>query len=329
MSLPSWLADASARLTAAHRAGRLPAALLIHEDPGAGGALLALAFAQLLLCRDRSPGGEACGHCTRCRRVQQGEHPDVHHIVPDPELKSGQISVNQIRDLTALLAMTAYEGGGSLVVIRPADAMTREAGNALLKTLEEPRAGAHLVLLSAQPSRLPATIRSRCLTLRAAAPTREAALAWLSAQRPAAAGEWEAALDVLGNAPLSAVDYDPRVLRTLRDECLQVLAQAAAGKLDIVRIAERWSKDELALRVSAIENCLTRQALESAAGEDQRRELRRGTHLPESVPDINIATALRMLEGVRELRMQLGSASLNRPLALECHLWRWGAMVAR
>ncbi|MGC4027813.1 MAG: DNA polymerase III subunit [Steroidobacteraceae bacterium] len=328
MSLPDWLQGPRDRLVGAQRAGRLPAALLIHEDPGAGGSLLALQFARQLLCRDHRAMGLACGECPRCRRVQQGEHPDIHHIVPDPELKSGQISVDQIREAAALLAMTAYEGGGSLVVIRPADAMTRAAGNALLKTLEEPRAGAHLVLLTTQPSRLPATVRSRCLVLRAVAPSRTEALAWLARQRAAAPGDWEAALDVLGNAPLAALDHDPAALRALRDDCLQVLAQAAAGRLDIVRIADRWAKDELALRLPAIENCLTRCVLDGVEGEGGRRELRPGAHLPGRLPDINIATALRLLEGVRELHMQL-YAPLNRPLALECHLWRWSAALAR
>ncbi len=328
MSLPPWLAATAARLVGAQRAGRLPAALLIHEDPGAGGSLLALRFAQQLLCREHTADGEACGQCARCRRVQQDEHPDVRHIVPDPELKSGQISVDQIRETSALLAMTAYEGGGSLVVIRPAEAMTRAACNALLKTLEEPRAGAHLLLLTSQPSRLPATIRSRCLTLRAPAPTRAAALAWLGQQRPAGAGEWEAALDVLGNAPLAALDHDPAALRALRDDCVQMLEQAVAGRLDIVRVADRWAKDELPLRLSAIENHLTRRALEGAGGGGGSGELRPAAHLPAALQDINIATALRLLDEVRELRMQLHT-SLNRPLAMERHLWHVSAAVAR
>lgn len=320
MSLPAWLAPASEQLLAAQRAGRLPAALLVHEDPGAGGGQLALQFALQLLCREPQPDGRACGACARCRRVLAGEHPDLHHVMPDPELKSGQITVDQIREASATLSMTAYEGGASLVVIRPAEAMNRQACNALLKTLEEPRSGAHLLLLTSQPSRLPATVRSRCLVLRAAAPSRQQALEWLRSQGE---GDWEAALDVLGEAPLAALEHDPAQLRALRDEVWQVLAQAATGRLDIVRVADRWAKDELPLRVSALENCLTRCALAAAEGSGTTAEMRRGTHLPEAIPAINIATALRLLDGVRELRFQLGT-SLNKPLAVERQLWRLG-----
>lgn len=320
MNTPAWLAPAGAQLLAAQRAGRLPAALLVHEDPGAGGGLLALQFAQQLMCREPHADGSPCGVCTRCRRVSAREHPDLHYIVPDPELKSGQISVDQIRDAAAVLSMTAYEGSGSLVVIRPAEAMNRSACNALLKTLEEPRAGAHLLLLTTQPSRLPATVRSRCLVLRVAAPGRAEALSWLREQRQ---GDWEAALDVLGDAPLTALEYDPAMLRTVREETWQVLGQAAAGRLDIVRVADHWARDELPLRVAALENCLTRCALAAAAGPGTSAEMRHGTHLPAGFPDINIATALRLLDGVRELRFQLGT-SLNKPLAVERQLWRLG-----
>ncbi len=105
-------------------------------------------------------------------------------IVPDPELKLGQISVDQVRDLAQQLALSSHEGAGTVVLIKPAHALNRFSSNALLKTLEEPRPGVLLILLTSSPSLLPATLRSRCLRLRLPAPDRESALAWLQAQRP-------------------------------------------------------------------------------------------------------------------------------------------------
>ncbi len=82
---------------------------------------------------------------------------------------SRQIRVEQIRELSEQLALTAHGGGATVALIAPADAMNANAANALLKTLEEPRAGVTLLLVASVPSRLPATILSRCQSLRHAA----------------------------------------------------------------------------------------------------------------------------------------------------------------
>jgi DNA polymerase III delta' subunit len=183
--LPPWLDKAAAQLQRAHANQRMPHALLLHEAPGAGGELFATWAAQLLLCTGATP---ACGQCRSCQRVARNEHPDYRIIVPDPELKLGQITVDQVRDLGAGLALSSHEGAGTCVLIKPAHALNRFSANALLKTLEEPRPGVLLILLTSSPSLLPATLRSRCLRLRLPAPDRESALVWLQAQRPARHG---------------------------------------------------------------------------------------------------------------------------------------------
>ncbi len=308
MSLLPWLAPAAARLEAARQAGRLPSALLIHEARGVGAMALAVHFAQLRLCADSMP---PCGRCTQCRRVAQGEHPDFVVVGPDPESKLGQISVDQVRALSEQLSLSSYEGRGTVVVLQPADALNRNAANALLKTLEEPRADAHLVLVTSAPSLLPATIRSRCQKLAVAAPGRDEALAWLSAQQPAHKADWPAVLEVLGVAPLEALLADVPHLLAIRRDVQQVLQDARQGRIDVIRTAEGWAKDELPLRLRCIENCLTSQVL----------AVRAGTRLPAGGFDINIAPALRLLDDVHELQRQLAT-SINKPLALERHLWR-------
>jgi DNA polymerase-3 subunit delta' len=310
MSLP-WLDDAQAQLARAADSGRLPHALLIHDAPGAGGIRLARAFAQRVLCV-RSP--EACGECRACRQVEAGEHPDLSLVVPDPEQKSGQVTVDQVRELSAWLALSSHEGRGSCIVIHPADAMNRQACNALLKTLEEPRPGAHLVLLALQPSRLAATVRSRCQVLRVRAPGRTEALAWLDAQSPGHRDEWEAALDVLGPAPLEALESDRAHLRALRDETTQLLREARGGRLDIVRRAEQWSRDDLPLRLRALEQALTARVLADRP-------------LSEAAAALKIPAALGLLDEVRELQRLLATP-VSRPLAMEGALWRLSAAVA-
>lgn len=309
MNLLPWLQASAERLTAAHAAGRLPPALLIHEAPGAGGFALATWFAQLRLC---SGAIAPCGQCSHCRRIAVGEHPDFVVVGPDAESKLGQISVDQIRELCTQLTMSSYEGRGTVVVLQPAEALNRNAANALLKTLEEPRPDAHLVLVTTAPSLLPATIRSRCQKLAVPAPAAEAALAWLSAQKPAHRADWPAVLEVLGVAPVAALNADVPKLLAIRQDVHQLLQAAGQGRIDVIRAAEGWAKDELLLRLACVENCLTSRML----------AMRAGTRLPDGLLDINIGQALRLLDDLRELAAQLAVSPLNRPLQLERQLWR-------
>ena len=64
------------------------------------------------------------------------EHPDLRWIAPPEDKES--IGIEQIRDLVDDMGLTSYEGGGKVAVIEPANAMTVNAANSLLKTLEEP-----------------------------------------------------------------------------------------------------------------------------------------------------------------------------------------------
>ncbi len=306
-SLP-WMSATQDQLRAAHGAGRTPHGLLIHEAPGTGGNLLATWFAQLILCAEQTT---PCGKCSRCRRVVSREHPDFISLNPDAESKLGQITVDQVRALSEQLSLSSYEGRGTVVVIEPAHALNRNASNALLKTLEEPRRDAHLVLVTSSPSLLPATVRSRCLKLSLPIPDREQALAWLSAEQPQHRAQWPAVLEVLGIAPLEAARADVPRLLALRDEVLQVLEGAASGRIDVLRAADSWAKDDLALRLTCIENCLTSRVL----------AMRAGARLQDGGLDINIAPALRILDDVRRLQSQLAT-SLNKPLAVEDQLWR-------
>ncbi len=309
MSLWPWLEPAAAQLQGARAANRLPPALLIHEAPGTGAATLASLFARLRFCTAQEV---PCGQCTHCRRVAQGEHPDFLTVVPDEKSKLGQITVEQVRDLAQQLSLSSYEGRGTVLVIQPADALNRNAANALLKTLEEPRPDAHLILITATPSQLPATIRSRCQKLTVPAPDRAMALEWLNARQPQRRADWPAVLDVLGVAPLEAATADVDRLLAIRADIERLLEEAARGRLDVVRVAQGWAGDDLPLRLAGLENCLTQRLL----------TMRADSRLPGAVPDINMASSLRLLSETGELRRQLAAAALNRPLAVERVLWR-------
>ena len=305
-----WLTGPLAQLRRARAAGRFPAALLIQEQRGAGGAALADFAVRLALCRSGEP---PCGQCRDCRLLTASQHPD--YLAVGPLEDSRQIRVEQIRELAEQLALSAHGGGATVALIAPADAMNANAANALLKTLEEPRAGVSLLLLTALPSRLAPTILSRCQRLVVPRPSREQSLAWLA--RRAGSGPWEAVLDVIGNAPFDALALEARQVARLGAETHAALADLLAGRLDVARTAEAWGRAEsLELRLICLENWLTSRIDSAARRTGQARELRSGAHLSEAASDLNMARLLRVLDALHDLR-RLRLTAINRPLALE------------
>lgn len=113
--------------------------------------------------------------------VQQPiDHPDILTVTFGPKdkkaisaLESGKpyelsnvIKVEQIRAMERRLHTRPTLGSRRVVVVQPADAMNKNAANALLKSLEEPPVGTFFVLVTHRPARLLPTIRSRCRILR-------------------------------------------------------------------------------------------------------------------------------------------------------------------
>jgi DNA polymerase-3 subunit delta' len=314
MTLP-WLNHEMAALCAAHAAGRLQHSLLIHEAPGSGGDWLATWIAQLVLCihRERAP----CGTCVSCKRVPAGQHPDFLAIRPIDD--SRQIRIEQVRELAQELALTSHQGGYKVGVLSPADVLNRFAANALLKTLEEPPQRTLLMLVATQPSRLPATILSRCQRVRVRAPSRSEAVSWLQAAR--GPGEWNAVLDTLGEAPMLAAESDAAAIVQIGTEVRRALEEASSGASDPVATAERWARSELPLRLRCFENWLTERIRRHFGNVAFPAELRAGPHLPRPQSVLNIRELFELLDGVRELKSLL-EAPINRGLALESLLRR-------
>ncbi|MGI6005074.1 MAG: ATP-binding protein [Christensenellales bacterium] len=123
------------------------------------------------LIAERLCGGAAapCGTCPVCRRVMTLRHPDVHLIAP----QGTSIGVDAIRSLIAEAAVRPFEAAEKAFIIAAAGAMTVQAQNALLKTLEEPPANTTFYLVTDAPQKLLATITSRCQHVRVPAMTDE------------------------------------------------------------------------------------------------------------------------------------------------------------
>ncbi|MCL1123454.1 DNA polymerase III subunit delta' [Shewanella surugensis] len=152
-------------------------AYLIGLEKGYGGDLLGLDMAKSLLC-DKATARGGCGFCKACQLFEANNHPDFYLIKADGH----QIKVDQIRDLCQRLTATAQQGGRRVALLLNSERLNIAAANALLKTLEEPGKETVLLLQSDTPSRLMATISSRCQRMDVPLPTLIEIKSWLKQQ---------------------------------------------------------------------------------------------------------------------------------------------------
>jgi len=251
VKLQPWLMPAWNVLADALRTRRLHHALLFGGPHGYGKRALADAFATAALCTQRAADGSACGTCRSCVLVAAGSHPDLVHVtfeLRDDGKPRTELTIDQMRALGQRLALSSQFGGLQIAIVDPADAMNPNAANALLKTLEEPASETIIVLVADDPSRLPATIRSRCQRIDLHAPTHAQALEWLrehGVDADVAASTLAASMDNPGQAE----DWIEGDALAVRAECLADLAALSASRARVAAIAERWAADRPGVRL--------------------------------------------------------------------------------
>ena len=242
------------------RRERMPHALLIHGRKGIGKVVFARALAQSLLCETPGADGIACGICPACGWFTEANHPDFREIVPEamsalddeddgpaaepakPEKKSAWITIDQVRDIGQFMTLSTHRDGFRVLLVHPADAMNAAAANALLKTLEEPARRSLILLVSDQPGRLLATVRSRCQKFALAVPDSAAAIAWLVGQGVDGATA-PALLAQAGGAPLLALQWAEPDYRAQRRRFLEALS--APNDADWLGLAAAFEKSDL------------------------------------------------------------------------------------
>lgn len=168
---------AIAGLRASFASRRVAHAYLIEGVKGAGKEAVARFFTQLLLCTEPADA-MPCGNCRNCRRIREGNHPNVSDIRPDgQDIKKGQIA-----DLIYQLNKTGIEDGRKIYIIHEAERMNASAANTLLKFLEEPEGEVTAILLTDTLSAILPTIRSRCLEVHLQPPPREQVIEQLAGE---------------------------------------------------------------------------------------------------------------------------------------------------
>jgi DNA polymerase-3 subunit delta' len=258
---------------------------------------------------------DACGECAACHKTADFQHVDLKFLFPvsgeerdldqtiaetlqalrtDPLFaftyeKAASIRLSHTRELIRELAYQPFEAGRRVVVVRDADRMREDQYSALLKSLEEPGPSTIWVLTTSRPSRLPATIRSRCQKVRFA-PLPELLLREVlesEAQVPAAEARVLAALS--GGSLTRALALSDTEPLEARDQALKLLQPALSGDgpglwkaiqtfmkfgrvgretlRRLFEIHQLWLRDLLRIQAGA-----TREAL---ANGDREAELRR------------------------------------------------------
>ncbi|MBH9968567.1 DNA polymerase III subunit delta' [[Bacillus] enclensis] len=139
---------------------RVAHAYLFEGEKGTRKREVGFLFAKALLCENRTDG-KACEECNNCRRVNHGNHPDLHLVEPD----GLSIKKEQIKSLQEEFSKTGVESKKKIYIIVHSDKMTANAANSLLKFLEEPLADATAILITENIHRMLPTILSRCQTI--------------------------------------------------------------------------------------------------------------------------------------------------------------------
>lgn len=248
MKLYPWQQKQWQHLLQRRQSGQLAHAFLFYGVEGLGKLDFARAFSELMLCV-APVADHPCGQCRSCRLLQAGNHPDL--LLLQPEEKSKVIKIDQVRSLSADFNQTAQQGGYKIAIIAPAEAMNLAAANALLKTLEEPTEETLLILVSAKPQSLPATIRSRCQTLAFLPPEKDMARRWLLEQgvdKAISEGNVDIILGLTDYAPLKALELAGNTNLLLVQQSWWVdLFKLLNSEIDPIVLASQYKETDLTL----------------------------------------------------------------------------------
>ncbi len=305
---------------------QLPHALLLRGQSGVGKRQFALAFAQYVLCQNRSDELRACGYCRPCLLNKAGTHPDL--LLLEPEERGKQIKVGQVRTMIEFTEKTPQQGGFRVVVLCPAEAMNISSANALLKCLEEPGRDTLLLLVSEQVSSLLPTIRSRCQQLLFTRPDQAQALAWLQ-QLITDPEQARTLLQLAAGEPVTALRYGQEGLLSQRDTMVDDLAKLSRGQLSAAELAVRWLGFDLVVVTEWLALWLQEMVRYQTTGDeaflvssDMARMLR---YIAGKAGQKRLLETLEWL--IQQRTMLLSQVNLNKQLLLEAVAGRWLALT--
>jgi DNA polymerase-3 subunit delta' len=297
-------------------------AYLFSGEAGIGKKMTALALAAAVHCPVVGEQG-GCGMCPACRKVATLGHPDVHFLLPDGD----EIKIDQIRQVQADLALKPFEGTIKVLIVDGAESMNQASSNAFLKTLEEPPGDALIILITALPQSLLATIRSRCQELRfLPLPRHTLAQALMRKRGLSEEDAWFLAALAQGSMG-RGLEMDAGQEKADREELANLWSGLASmGPSELLAQAEAFSKDRerlerlLEIGVERLRDALVlretgeEKLLVHGRGKDLHREWGERFSLQRMLADVELFVASRSLLD-RRVSAQLVAENLFLKLA--------------
>ncbi len=195
-------------LKSAINSGEIAHAYLFTGQEGVGKRSAALAWASILLC---GKGGDiACGKCGNCIKMAKEVHPDLILASPVAREKKvkEELDITHIRELTKALSYRPYEAKIKVAIVDRADMMNTPAGNAFLKTLEEPPPDTVIILVTSNIRSLLPTIVSRCQVIRFGPVDHESVKTFLMDMKGMGENEAEAVAALAKGSPGTALNNE-------------------------------------------------------------------------------------------------------------------------
>jgi DNA polymerase-3 subunit delta' len=174
MSSP-WLSQAWKQLSHQLSEDSFPQSLLLRGEKGLGKLQLAKFVAKTILCSEQKH--QACNQCHSCQLVESGAHGSLFL------LEQEKPKVDDIRALSLWANQTSSFGSSKVAIISDISLLNSASNNALLKTLEEPVASTHFILINHLPFKAMPTILSRCQVLSINTPEQNWVKQWLVKQK--------------------------------------------------------------------------------------------------------------------------------------------------
>jgi DNA polymerase-3 subunit delta' len=250
-------------LKTAIRNEKIPHAYLLAGPRGCGRSLLAKNFAKAVNCVSIDRKDIPCDSCLSCKKIDKGIHPDVKWIGKDE--RSGQIKIDQIRELENQIVLRPYEGKYKIFIIIDAELMNVEAANSFLKTLEEPPQNSLLILIAERVKDLLPTITSRCQMIRVR-PLEINELASILISEHGIPGQKAKFLSRISEGRLGrAISYrydifgwrDSVLDEFSNDECIEDYGAENRGELSKkLNVLTSWYRDILVFKTTQDENLL-------------------------------------------------------------------------
>jgi len=252
--------------------GKMPHSFLFYGPEGVGKTMAALELARIITCfnEERRP----CGVCASCVKFKTMSHPDVMLYFPVPGSmkpeaiqavrggiasnpykriflqKNASLLIDMVREIKQRLRLQSYQGRGRVVILLGCESLTTDAGNALLKILEEPPPYVTIILTTTSLDAILPTIRSRCHLILLSYLSVETIAETLQQREGISAEEARYYATLSGGSYARALEYLQNDFKEMAQYCTDILLYCAEKPLlytfELINVlTEKYNVNEL------------------------------------------------------------------------------------